>query len=63
MAIGAALLATDLSVKAVLGSSLRPPDLVYLTVVLGGLAASLAAIASTFPLLRRVTDPEVTRSE
>jgi hypothetical protein len=63
VAISAALVATDLSVHAVLGSTLRFPDGGYYAVVLGGLAASLVAIAATFPLLRRVTDPRVTRSE
>jgi hypothetical protein len=31
--------------------------------VLGGLAASLAVIASTFPLLDRITGPDVARNE
>ena len=41
----------------------RVPGLAYWGTVLGGLAASLAIIASTFPLLKRMTGPEVPRNE
>jgi predicted lysophospholipase L1 biosynthesis ABC-type transport system permease subunit len=40
----------------------RIPGIAYWATVLGGLAASLAIIASTFPLLNRITGPEVTRN-
>jgi hypothetical protein len=39
------------------------PGIAYWATVLGGLAASLAIIASTFPLLNRITGPEVARNE
>ena len=41
----------------------RVPGLAYWGTVLGGLEASLAIIASTFPLLNRMTGPEVARNE
>jgi hypothetical protein len=31
--------------------------------VIGGLAASMAIIAATFPILDRITGPEVARNE
>jgi hypothetical protein len=42
---------------------LQPPGLGYYLVVIVGLAASLAVIASTMPLLRRITGPETARNE
>ena len=39
------------------------PGFAYWATVLGGLAASLAIIASTFPLLNRITGPEVARND
>ncbi len=41
----------------------RIPGIAYWATVLGGLAASLAIIASTFRLLNRITGPEVARNE
>jgi hypothetical protein len=40
-----------------LGYSLRPPGTEYYIIVVAGLAASLAIIASTLPLLNRITGP------
>jgi hypothetical protein len=45
------------------GIAFRIPGIAYWATVLGGLAASLAIIASTFPLLNRITGPEVARNE
>ena len=45
------------------GIAFRVPGIGYWAIVLGGLAASLAIIASTFPLLNRITGPEVARNE
>ena len=39
------------------------PGITYWATVAGGLVASLAIIASTFPLLSRITGPEVARNE
>jgi hypothetical protein len=41
----------------------RLPGIAYWATVVGGLAASLAIIASTFPLLNRMTGPEVARND
>jgi hypothetical protein len=45
------------------GIAFRIPGIAYWATVLGGLAASLAIIASTFPLLNRITGPEIARNE
>jgi hypothetical protein len=45
------------------GIAFRIPGMGYWATVLGGLAASLAIIASTFPLLNRITGPEVARND
>jgi predicted lysophospholipase L1 biosynthesis ABC-type transport system permease subunit len=45
------------------GIAFRTPGIAYWATVFGGLAASLAIIASTFPLLNRMTGPEVARNE
>jgi hypothetical protein len=45
------------------GIAFRIPGIAYWATILGGLAASLGIIASTFPLLRRITGPEVARNE
>jgi predicted lysophospholipase L1 biosynthesis ABC-type transport system permease subunit len=45
------------------GIAFRIPGIAYWATVLGGLAAALAIIASTFPLLDRITGPDVARNE
>jgi len=45
------------------GIAFRFPGIAYWATILGGLAASLAIIASTFPLLNRITGPEFARNE
>ena len=45
------------------GLALRIPGMAFWATVLGGLAASLAIIASTFPILDRITGPEVARND
>jgi hypothetical protein len=45
------------------GIAFSIPGIGYWGTVLGGLAASLAIIASTFPIINRITGPEVARSE
>jgi predicted lysophospholipase L1 biosynthesis ABC-type transport system permease subunit len=56
-------LAAQLFLTSQLDYSLRPPGLGYYLVVVAGLAASLGIIASTLPLLNRITGPETARSE
>jgi hypothetical protein len=63
VAIGAGLLAAQLFLRAQLEYSLVPPGSSYYVVVAAGLLVSLAIIASTMPLLRRITGPETARNE
>ncbi len=56
-------LAAELFLSSQLSYSLQPPGAGYYLIVLAGLAASLAVIASTMPLLRRITGPETARNE
>jgi hypothetical protein len=60
---GLGFLAAELFLKAQLGYSLKPPGAEYYGIVAAGLAASLGIIAATFPLLNRITGPEVARNE
>jgi len=55
--------AAQLFLTSQLHYSLRPPGPGYYLIVLAGLAASLAIIASTLPLLSRITGPETARNE
>ena len=63
LAVGTGLLAASLFVRSQLGYALHPPGAGFWITVLVGLAASLAVLASTMPLLRRVTGPETARNE
>jgi hypothetical protein len=63
VATGTGLLAAHLFLRAQLQYSLRPPGIAYYGIVLAGLAASVAIIAATLPLLRRITGPETARNE
>jgi predicted lysophospholipase L1 biosynthesis ABC-type transport system permease subunit len=63
VSIGMGFLAAQLFLKSQLSYSLQPPGIGYYLVVIVGLAASLALIASTMPLLRRITGPETARNE
>jgi hypothetical protein len=45
------------------GIAFSIPGIAFWATVLGGLAASLTVIASTFPLLDRMTGPEVARND
>jgi hypothetical protein len=57
------LVSAALYLSSQVGIAFRIPGIAYWATVLGGLAASLAIIASTFPLLTRMTGPEVARNE
>lgn len=63
VAIGAGLLSAHLFLTAQLDYSLRVPGASYFGVVVAGLVVSLGVIASTMPLLRRITGPEAARNE
>jgi hypothetical protein len=60
---GLGFLAAALFLSAQMGYSLRPPGAEYYLIVLAGLAASLGIIASTLPVLNRITGPETARNE
>jgi predicted lysophospholipase L1 biosynthesis ABC-type transport system permease subunit len=57
------LVASDLFLRSQLGLTLRLPGTAYYAIVLGGLVGSLLVIASTMPLLDRLTRPENVRME
>jgi hypothetical protein len=60
---GAGFLAAALFLRAQLNYSLQPPGAGYYLIVLAGLAVSLGIIASTLPLLKRITGPGTARNE
>jgi TRAP-type mannitol/chloroaromatic compound transport system permease large subunit len=57
------LLAAELFLRGELSVSLRLPGLGYYLIVGCGIIASLGIIASTLPLIDRMTGPEVARNE
>ena len=57
------LVSAGLYLHSQVGIAFRIPGVAYWATVLGGLAASLVIIALTFPLLNRMTGPEVARNE
>lgn len=63
VAIGMGFLAAQLFVQAQFRYSIQAPGIQYYAIVLAGLVASLGVIASTMPLLRRITGPETARNE
>ncbi|WFE99518.1 FtsX-like permease family protein [Micromonospora sp. WMMD964] len=63
VAIGMGLLAAHLFLRAQMGYTLVAPEPRFYVIVVVGLAACLGVIASTLPLLERVTGPETARSE
>jgi hypothetical protein len=62
VAIAAGFLSASLFLKSQLGYTLRPPGPGYYVITVAGLAVSLGLIASTMPLLRRLTGPETVRN-
>ncbi|MEV6637493.1 FtsX-like permease family protein [Actinoplanes sp. NPDC051470] len=63
VAIGMGFLAAQLFLRAQMDYTLIAPDAEYYVIVVVGLAACLGIIASTLPLLERMTGPETARSE
>jgi hypothetical protein len=57
------LVSAALYLHSQVGIAFSIPGVAYWATVVGGLAASLAVIASTFPLLNRMTGPEVARND
>jgi len=60
---GTGLLAAQLFLRAQLAETLQAPDPEYYGVVAAGLVGSLGVIASTLPLLKRITGPETARND
>jgi predicted lysophospholipase L1 biosynthesis ABC-type transport system permease subunit len=63
VSIVAGLLAAGLFVRAQLGYTLQAPGGGYYALVGIGIAASLGVIASTLPIIDRITGPETARNE
>ncbi|MFC0028693.1 FtsX-like permease family protein [Micromonospora chaiyaphumensis] len=63
VAIGMGFLAAHLFLRAQLGYTLLAPHGSFYLMVAGGLAVSLGIVASTLPLLRRITGPETARND
>ena len=63
VAVGMGFLAAQLFLKAQMGYTLTAPGVGFYAIVVVGLAACLGIIASTLPLLERITGPETARSE
>ena len=63
VAIGAGFVAAHLFLTAQMDYALAPPGPLYFVIVAAGLVASLGIIASTMPMLRRITGPAAARNE
>ncbi|MET8309351.1 FtsX-like permease family protein [Micromonospora sp. NPDC005173] len=63
VAIGMGLLAAHLFLRAQMDYTLIVPEPRFYVIVVVGLATCLGVIASTLPLLERITGPETARSE
>jgi hypothetical protein len=64
VSVAAGLLASDLILRASVSEvSLAIPGLGFWAIILSGLAAALAIVAGTMPLLARATEPQSARME
>jgi FtsX-like permease family len=62
LATGTGLVAAHLFLRAQMQYALHPPGVTYYLITGAGLLASLGIVASTLPMLRRVTGPETARN-
>jgi hypothetical protein len=62
-ATAAGFAAAYLFLRSQLGETLQPPTLGYYLAVAAGIVASLALVASTLPVLDRITGPEAARND
>jgi hypothetical protein len=60
---GTGLLAAHLFLRSQMHETLRAPGVEYYATVIAGLVAALGIIASTLPLLERITGPDVARND
>jgi hypothetical protein len=63
VSVGLGLAASAMYSASEMRYPLAAPGAVYYLITAAGVAASLGIIAATFPLLRRITGPEVARNE
>jgi cell division protein FtsX len=63
VSIAVGFVSAALYLHSQVGIAFSIPGIAYWATVVGGLAASLAIIAATFPLLNRMTGPEVARND
>jgi hypothetical protein len=63
VAVGTGFLVAALFLRSQLGYPLHAPGAAYYLAVAAGLLAALAVLASTLPVLRRITAPEAARFE
>ncbi len=63
VSITVGLVSAALYLSSQVGIAFQIPGIAFWATVIGGLAASLAIVASTFPLLNRMTGPEVARND
>jgi hypothetical protein len=63
VAVGMGFLAAALFLRSQMDYALHPPGIGFWATVAAGLVAALAVVASTMPLIRRITGPETARNE
>lgn len=63
VSVGVGFLSAHLFLRGQLGETLQAPGLSFYLLVVAGLVASLAVIASTLPLLERITGPDSARTD
>jgi hypothetical protein len=63
LSAGIGFVAAALFLRSQLAETLRPPGPGYYLLLAAGLAASHGIIASTLPLIERITGPETARNE
>ena len=63
VAIGTGFAATAMYASLEMQHPMVPPGAAYYLLTAGGIVAALAIIAATFPLLARITGPEVARND
>ncbi len=63
LSAGMGFLTAGLFLRSQLAETLRPPGLDYYVIVIAGVVACLGIIATTLPLIERITGPEIARNE
>ena len=63
MAIGTGFGAAAMNASLQQGRAIVTPGAAYYLLTAGGILAALGIIAATFPLLARITGPQVARNE